>query len=211
MIVQALAQAAQAKGHQVKSGAEDVLAVIEVDGDGYGVRIFEEAGARWTLRLVLEIEGAGGGPARWTDYARRRVEDDLPEVLQEIERRAAAVRGEREAQQRAEQQHREEKRQRRIIKRRDKVLRAEVTAWRLAQEIRSHGDQMVADGMPADDPWLLWARRYAAEIDPLRDPPGAPPDPSPNEEDDERRADPVRRTQTPPPKPWHPNRRWYHG
>ncbi|MDW5330866.1 hypothetical protein [Plantactinospora sp. KLBMP9567] len=71
---------------------EDVLAIVEVDGEGYGVRIFEETGARWSLRLVLQIEGTGGEPARWTDYARRRVEDELSEVLAEFERRAAAVR-----------------------------------------------------------------------------------------------------------------------
>jgi hypothetical protein len=211
MIIQALAQAVQANGYRVKSGPEDVLAIVEADGVEYGLRITEEPGTRWTLRLVLTIEGAGGGPARWTDHARRRVEDDLPAVLAEIERRAGVVRAEREAQ----RQRLEDKRQRRIIKRRDKVLRAEVAAWRLACDIRANCDEMAAAGMPADDPWLVWARGYAADVDPLADPPGPPPDPSPKEEDDdEPRAAPVNRaavSSPPPPKPWHPNRRWYHG
>ncbi|MFY1668545.1 hypothetical protein ACN27G_01095 [Plantactinospora sp. WMMB334] len=215
MIIQALADAAQARGHRVKSGPEDVLTVVEVDGEGYGVRIFEETGARWSLRLVLQVDGAGGEPARWTDYARRRVEDDLAEVLAEIERRAAAVRVERETEQRVERQRLEDKRQRRIIKRRDKVLRAEVAAWRLAQDIRGHCDELEVAGMPVGDPWLVWAREYAARIDPLADAPGLPPDASPDEDDrDEPRAAPTDRASDclpSLPKPWHPNRRWYHG
>lgn len=125
------------------------------------------------------------------------------------------MRAERDAQQRAELQRQEDKRQRRIIKRRDKALRAEVAAWRLAQDIRGHCDELEVAGMPTGDPWLAWARDYAAGIDPLADPPGLPPDPSPDEEDrDERRATPTYQAAEhlpPSPKPWHPNRRWYHG
>ncbi|MFV2019250.1 hypothetical protein [Micromonospora sp. LOL_023] len=214
-IIQALVDAAQARGHRVKSGLEDVLAIVEVDGEGYGVRIAEETGARWSLRLVLQIEAAGGEPARWTDHARRRVEDELPAVLAEIELRAAAIRVEREAQQRAERQRLEDKRLRRITKRRDKALRAEVAAWRLARDIRGHCDQLETAGMPAGDPWLVWAREYAADIDPLADPPGLPPQPSPDEDDrDGPRATLTHRAPEPlqaSPMPWHPNRRWYHG
>jgi hypothetical protein len=106
-----------------------------------------------------------------------------------------------------------EKRQRRIVKRRDKVLREQVAAWKLAEQIRGHCDQLVAAGMPADDSWVVWARAYAAEIDPLGDPPVAPPDPSPTDQAQEPPAAPVmkRSSPFPPPQPWHPNRRWYHG
>lgn len=215
MIIQALAVAALARGHRVKSGPGDVLAIVEVDGEEYSVRISEETGARWSLRLVLRLEGRSGEPAQWTDHARRRVEDELPVVLAEIERRAAAVFAEREARQRAESQRLEDKRQRRIIKRRDTAVRAEVAAWRLAQHIRGHCDELEAAGMPPGDPWLVWAREYAAHVDPLADPPGLPPDPSPDEDDrDEPRATPTYRAAAslpPAPKPWHPNRRWYHG
>jgi hypothetical protein len=93
-------------------------------------------------------------------------------------------------------------------------LRAEVAAWRLARDIRVHCDDLVAAGMPVDDPWLVWARRYATDIDPLADPPGPPPDPTSKEEDDdEPPAAPTYRpavSSPPVPKPWHPNRRWYH-
>ena len=213
MIVQALADAAVTKGHAVASGERDVFIVVEVDGQRYGVRIAEEAGTRWTLRLALEIDGPGKGLSRWVDYAQRRVEDDLPEVLAEMERRAAAIRTQRDAQQRAEQQRLEEKRRRRIIKRRDKVLREQVAAWKLARQIRAHCDQLVAAGMPADDRWVVWARAYAAEIDPLGDPPVAPPDPSPTDQAQDLPAAPVVKLPSPfpPPQPWHPNRRWCHG
>jgi hypothetical protein len=210
MIVQALMQAALDKGHRVKPGAGNVLAIVEVEGEEYGVRIIEETGARWALRLVLEVEGTGGEPRRWSDYARRRIEDDLPEVLADIEHRAASVRVEREARHRAEQKRLEDERQRRIIKRRDKVLRAEVAAWRLAQDIRNHCDELEAAGMPAEDRWLVWARAYASDIDPLRDPPKPPPDPSSPEDDEPRTAPPYQPPSPSSPKPWHPNRRWYH-
>jgi hypothetical protein len=212
MIIQAIADAASAKGHTVASGERDTLVVV-VDGQRYGVRIVEETGKRWTLRLALEINSPGEKPSRWVDYAGRRVEDDLSEVLAEMARRAASVRAERDAQQRAERQRLEEKRQRRIIKHRDKVLREQVAAWKLAQRIRAHGDQMVAAGMPADDSWIVWATAYAAEIDPLSDPPVAPPDPSstqPPEAASTTQAMELPST-LPPAKPWHPNRRWYDG
>jgi hypothetical protein len=211
MIVQALADAAVAKGHAVVSGEQDVLIVVEVDGQRYGVRIAEEAGTRWTLRLALEIDGAGKGISRWVDYAHPRVEDDLAEGLAEIERRATAVRAEQRAQQCAERQRLEDKRLRQVIKRRDKVLREQVAAWKLAQQIRAHCDQLVAAGMPADDPWVMWASAFAAGIDPLGHPPAAPPDPSPTEKAQELSPAPVMPSPFPRPQPWHPNRRWYHG
>jgi len=145
----------------------------------YGVRIWEETGVRWTFRLVLAIHGAGKGKSRWSAYARRRVEDDLSDVLTEIRRRATAVSTEREARQLAEERRSEQERQRVIIGHRDNVLRAQVAAWRRAIEIRSHCDELVAAGMPADDGWLAWVREYADSTDPLRDLPGMPADPVP--------------------------------
>ncbi|GIF09861.1 hypothetical protein Asi03nite_73990 [Actinoplanes siamensis] len=94
---QALADAASAKGNTVASGDHDTLIVVVIDGQRHEIRIVEETGKRWTLRLVLEIRGAGQGPSRWVDHVQRRIEDDLSEVLAEMERRAVSVRAERDA------------------------------------------------------------------------------------------------------------------
>ncbi|MBO3738126.1 hypothetical protein [Actinoplanes flavus] len=213
MIVQALADAASSKGYRVASGERDTLVVVEVADQRYGVRIAEETGKRWNLRLVVELDGPGEGVSRWADYAQRNVEADLPEVLKEMERRTSDLRAQRDARQRAEQRRLEQKRQRKIIKRRDKVLREQVAAWKLARQIRDHCDQLLASGMPADDSWLVWARTYAAQVDPLCDPPVAPPDPSPTEPAEDPSAEPIAEMPSAlvPQKSWHPNRRWYHG
>jgi hypothetical protein len=210
LLLQALATAATARGHTINPAAGDVLLTVVIDDSAFGVRLCEETGARWTLRLVLELIGPGDGPSRWIDYSRGRVEDELPAVLREMQRRARHEHALKEAARTAAKRERE----RVIGAHRDEILRRQVADWVLARDVRAHCADLVNAGMPAADRWLIWAHEYADTLDPLADPPGIPADPDPSatahpaspSSPSNRDISGPARTDT----SWHPNQRWYH-
>src|SRR5699024_3837090 len=100
--------------------------------------VWEESGARWVLRLLLQVDGAGDGPVVWKDYAHRRLEVELPAVLEEMDRRARLERMTRDRARQAEQARALRRRERVVTAHRHEVLERQVAAWRLAEDIRGH-------------------------------------------------------------------------
>ncbi len=180
----------------------------------YRLRITEETSARWTFRLALELTGPGlDHPMRWTDRAKRNVEDDLGQVLDEIASNADAARREAAEREQAEAQRLAEQQEKALRKYRAKVLRKQVKAWRQATSIRRHCDELIAGGLSPEDEWVRWARSRADEVDPLTDPPGLPdpadPDDTADDEPEPVAPSPFAGIHREIPKPWHPNRRWW--
>ncbi|MEV7984387.1 hypothetical protein [Micromonospora sp. NPDC085948] len=212
LLLQALCLEAEKREWAVRFGTDALLSVV-VDEQPLEVRVREEKGARWMLRLVLTVTDADAGVAEWKDYARKRLEDELPAVLTDLRQRGRRLRGRRDAAARAEQVRLQQERDRVVPAHRDQILRQQVAAWLLAEDIRSYCADLVNGGMPIDDPWLAWAHTYADDLDPLADPPGIPSDPPSSVAVATPRQQHVGRTASaaPPYQPWHPNRRWYHG
>ncbi|MGC9667684.1 hypothetical protein ACNTMW_14150 [Planosporangium sp. 12N6] len=213
MLLEALAREAERRGLVVRAGQDAALLQVVADEEPYSVRVHEETGARWTLRVVVGLVGAGtGGRDRWADRAKQPVEEQLGDILDEIVRQARAVSRERRRQRRREERRRAEEQERLLTDYRAEILREQVRAWSLAEDIRGHCDQLVAAGMDPDDKWLRWARRYADEVDPVIDPPGLPAPVDPAELHRQRRPapPPQRPVAIPVRTPWHPNRRWWH-
>jgi hypothetical protein len=214
LLLETLAGAALRQGHQVHTGTPPMLMTVAATGISYGVEVFESSSARWELRLAVRIDGPGKGTDTWADYAKRPVEQELPAILDEITRRAAGVAAEQRERERQEQERRRRKQEAIVTRHRERLLHDEVQAWRQAQEIRQHCDQMVAAGLDPRDKWLTWARRYADDLDPTVDPRGMPAPPTAEDLVRERLAEQrlamaPARTEVPPPRPWHPNRRWW--
>ncbi len=217
LLLESLVREAQRRGYVVHGAGESASTVlsIEVAGQQYTVTVYEETGARWTLRLCLNLHGPGQGRDLWTDYVRRPVEVELSAILDEIARRAAEITAEEERRQRAQTERQEREEQRQVTEHRAQVLHEQVTAWRLAEDIRHHCGELVAAGLPRGDGWLRWAGEYAESLDPTLDPPGLPAPPTEEElarQRYERRAERQRRDrgEVERPRPWHPNRRWWH-
>ncbi|MEU9507118.1 hypothetical protein AB0D32_12645 [Micromonospora sp. NPDC048170] len=212
LLLQALCLEAEKREWAVRSSTEALLSVV-VDDQPLEVRVREEKGARWTLRLVLTVTDADTGVAEWKDYARKRLEGELPAILTDLRQRGRRLRDRREAATRAEQLRLRQERDRVVTAHRDQMLRQQVAAWLLAEDIRSYWADLVTAGMRIDDPWLAWAHTYADDLDPLADPPGIPSDPPPSAAVRTPRQQHAERTASaaPPDQPWHPNRRWYHG
>lgn len=211
MIAQAIAEETQRRGLTVEAGIGDVLLRVEALGSRYAIRVTEESGARWSLRLVLQVRGPGeAADARWCDRSGWRVEEALGQVLDEIVRRAEATREEVDFEERRQADRVTAERNRAVWEHRAIVLRDQVAAWREAEAIRRHCDQLVAAGTDDRDEWVKWARARASAIDPLREPPGMPPEPS---EESVPRQQPASvrmpRAPLPEPKPWHPNQKWW--
>ncbi|MEU8015992.1 hypothetical protein AB0B74_08500 [Micromonospora parva] len=212
LILQALCLEAERREWALRSGTDALLSVV-VDDQPLEVRVREEKGARWALRLVLTVTDPDAGVAEWKDYARKRLEDELPAILTDLRQRGRRLRDCREAAARSEQLRLRQERDRVVTAHRDQVLRQQVAAWLLAEDIRSYCADLVTAGMRLDDPWLAWAHTYADDLDPLAAPPGVPSDPpasaavpTPRQQHADRTASAPR-----PYQPWHPNRRWYHG
>jgi hypothetical protein len=147
------------------------------------------------------------GCCRWADRSGWQVEETFGQVLDEIVRHATDARSDADEQQRRQAEREAAERARIVREHRATVLREEVAAWRQAEQIRQHCDQLVAAGLPPDDRWVLWAQARAAEIDPLGDPPGMPgPPPTKPPGPHWPASPPVSRPQ---PKPWHPNQKWW--
>jgi hypothetical protein len=112
----------------------------------------------------------------WSDGIRAAIEDKLGDVLSNIEARAE------EAEQRRLKREREQEERRRAWElemqrareqfaedQRAAFLRDQVTAWRLAADIRSFcsAATSVADDTEETEAWLAWATEYAGVLDPL--------------------------------------------
>jgi hypothetical protein len=191
MLLEALAREAERRGLAVRAGQDTALLQIVADEEPYGVRVHEQTGARWTLRLMVGLTGAGTGDRdRWADRAKQPVEEQLGDILDKIVRRVRAVSEERRRRQRREEQRQAAEQERLLTDYRAGILREQVQAWRLTEDIRSHCDQLVTAGMDPDDNWLRWARRYADEVDPVIDPPDLPAPPDPAELHRQRRPAP---------------------
>lgn len=195
----------------VWSGPTHGHIAVEVDGVATALRVFEEGlgtrsyfaerdtsftrgpgAARSTPALAEYERGATGRlalavvsyPQRsWADRKRWKLKDKLPEVLREIEVRAAEERHrqrEAEARRQAEQRRWQEElgraRERHYDQRRIDAITAESDAWRRAEQIRAYCDAVVArygeDEEPAE--WVAWARDFADRLDPLSDAPRMP-------------------------------------
>lgn len=139
-----------------------------------------EATGRVCLHLV---SGFGSRPSKWADRKSWTLDEKLPEVLHEIELRAAEdAERKRAAQREAEEREREwEAVKKRAFARhaeakRADVLRGEVSRWHEVEQIRAYCD--AAEARHPDDAgtteWVRWARRYAEELDPMATAPQTP-------------------------------------
>lgn len=139
MILQALAQAADAGGDAVRTGSGDCLLIFVAQDQPYGIRVHEQVSARWpTGRLVLEIDGAGEGRSRWADYVRRPVQENLTEVLATIRCRAAAAVAKQQPEERKVLHQQDRDRQPMVADHRDTILPEQLATRQLARETRSH-------------------------------------------------------------------------
>jgi hypothetical protein len=152
---------------------QDATGRLQITCDGYGVR--------------------GGRPATWADRNSWTLEDKLPELLRELEIRAAKDdHAALERQREAERRERERELALRhahhmfIEQHRERVLRAQVAAWQEARTIRDYLvllEERYGNRSESAE-WLDWIRRYVDEhLDPLATPPEMPPAPDPRPED----------------------------
>jgi F0F1-type ATP synthase epsilon subunit len=143
------------------------------------------------LRVVLPSEYSGR--RLWSDGIRAAVEDKLADVIANVESRAEEAEQRRLERERREEERRlardlamERAREHFAEDQRAAILRDQVTAWRLAADIRSFcSAARGANGGRSEETeaWLLWAMDYAHDIDPLSAAPVMPQsrEPSPDE------------------------------
>lgn len=151
--------------------------------------------ANGTGRLTITL-GSGyareGRPTSWSDRRSGTLEQKLPDLLRELEIRAAEdddskIRAERAAQQRQRQWELAMERAKAsfIEAHRAKSLRAQVSAWHEAQTTagylaaleEAHGETDAAAA------WIEWIRGYVERLDPLRSLPTMPETPDISRED----------------------------
>jgi hypothetical protein len=139
--------------------------------------------------------------AAWDDSGSRRIEDDLPRILEEIlfrlnhqvAARAAEERRQIEAEHRLDRQRKawDDARAAAVIAFNDKFIRdtmlREAQAWREAVELRDYAVAVSERAVRSDEPdstrLLEWAheiRKHAAELDPITTTGGRPVSPSPS-------------------------------
>lgn len=139
-----------------------------------------------TGRLTISVESGysrEGRPASWADRKSWTLEEKLPDLLRELEVRAA----EDDERQLKEQQAADE-RQRRwelamerarelfIEAHRADSLRAQVASWQEAKAVAEYVTALEATHgeSPETREWIDWIHSYMERIDPLRSPPGLP-------------------------------------
>jgi hypothetical protein len=142
------------------------------------------------LRITID-EGYGrdGRQAEFRDTKRATLDERLPDVLRELEIRAAEDRWHRQ-----EEQRQTEEKSRRWERAMDQaehdfrearlaaVLRGQVADWRLSRELDAYLAEMEASipaivgkkERAAATEWMTWAREYRRRIDPLTKPLGTP-------------------------------------
>jgi hypothetical protein len=139
-----------------------------------------------TGRLVITLDsghGRQGRPASWADRKSWTLEDKLPQLLQELEVRAAEDdHRDREAKRRAEerQQNWEQamtRAKRRFLEaHRADVLRQQITDWETAHAATRYLVALEADYGESDEaqPWIEWIRGYIDRLNPLGSAPTLP-------------------------------------
>jgi hypothetical protein len=149
-----------------------------------------------TGRLQISCEGygrRGGRAATWADRNSWTLEDKLPELLRELEVRAAEDdHAELERQRAAQERQRQwelamEKAKRRFLEHhRAQVLKSQIAAWQEARTIRDYLSLLEErhGNAPESAEWIAWIRRYIDErLDPLASPPPMPGEPDIGPED----------------------------
>lgn len=153
-----------------------------------------------TLSERLSLSLSGGRRHRqsvWNDGRSTDLESRLPQILQEIELRAAVA-----EEQRLEEERRAAEERRRweaaieraktdlIESHRASHLLNQLTNWRTANQLRDYLAALANTVEAIDDPdnraaaseWLSWATNHAARLDPLNYGLAMPPDPEPTPE-----------------------------
>jgi hypothetical protein len=152
-------------------------------------------------RLTLEIPEKfhfRGRRRRWADRKRWRLDDKLPEILDEIDARAELV-AEEQAAEKHERIEREQEWERAmdsarsqfIEEQRRRLLSEQVNAWHESQRTLAYCHELdKAAEAEQDEPramelrsWSAWARSEGARLDPFTDGPIVPRDPEPSKED----------------------------
>lgn len=188
---------AEKRGHTIRGPspvAERPCVVrIAVRGHEFRFVLGEHGGI-----LTLKLDGVHTGRRVWVDGARTRLEQKLGDVLDSLEERARLTeqrRREREQLAReAEIARRAESARYRAAYAHDYaigMLRDQVAAWQLAEQIRTlcaHVHQRSADGTTptASQAWITWALEHADHLDPARRPLTVPEIPEPTTHDLER-------------------------
>ncbi|MFE3999252.1 hypothetical protein ACFX43_10705 [Nocardioides sp. YIM B13467] len=181
--------------HEPRYARRDGQIDVVIGENTYEVSISQEspnsADEEKVARLLLELSGYRSiNRYRWADRKRRRVEDWLSDVCDELEARATADDQYRidQAREAAERRTRwqaamDRARFHALEAHRTKVLTAQVEQWTLANAIRTYCDALGQRLAQIEDPdesaaeWLTWARARAASLDPLTSVPTMPPDP----------------------------------
>jgi hypothetical protein len=148
---------------------------------------------RWdynpTGKLTFRIKEYGAESLRktWSDTSRHRLEEKLPDVVEEVRRYAARRvahrrEQERKAKEKAAMQARlaELQAQRKEEKRRIEELELQARLWSKANLIRSFVEAARQAGMEDSD-WSRWALDHAGRIDPLKESPPLPSEKSEEE------------------------------
>lgn len=156
-----------------------------------------------TSKLRIEVAGYGGREGRvyrWTDGSKAGLEERLPDVLAEVEIRAAEdahrdheIRRRELQAQREREQAIEQATAALIESNRARHLKDEISRWELATRGRAYLTAMRAtiaqqaaaiaqgDGdetsVEASTEWLTWAERYLRDMDPLNGALAMPPPP----------------------------------
>ena len=198
------------QGQDAWNGPKNGHLLITVDGETEAIRVHEEGLPsranweqkhwRWDTRsppplTEYEAEATGrvelsivsgwarpGRPTSWADRQAWRLDDKLPELLREIEVRAAEAEERRQETARREQQRvreweaaMEDARERFAEHTRAEALTSQIERWRTVAEIRAYCDAIEKQYPGSESAaWVAWARRYADRHDPLRERPAAP-------------------------------------
>ena len=213
-VVHALAVEVERRGHQITPmrsnrnpygydswACRHADVVITVNGHPQCLRVFEEGrNSANPGRLKIEIAGGYRRDHRstcWADRASWTLEDKLPDVLREVEIRAAEdeyrrLEKEREAAERARQweQAMAAARLELIEAHRADVLTTQAAKWEQARRLRDYITAMEHLAKQIGDPdrqeaatqWIDWARQYAEWVDPLNNALTMPPPPQPTAE-----------------------------
>jgi hypothetical protein len=144
------------------------------------------------LQITSDGYGRGGRASTWADRRSWTLEEKLPELLQELEIRAAEDdhRQTEEMRIAEERRHRwelamESAREHFMEAHRAEVLREQVVAWQEARVLREYlGVLEGLYGESADaTEWIEWIRAYVEHVDPLHSPPAMPERPEISPED----------------------------
>jgi hypothetical protein len=155
----------------------------------------ERYDAAATGRLKITVNGGysrEGRPASWADRKSWTLEEKLPDLLRELEVRAAEddERDSRTRQEAEERQRRweiamERAKERFIEAHRGDALRAQVAAWQEANAIRAYLNALeeVHGDRPSAAEWIAWIRDHLDSLDPLLAEQCMPEAPEPGPED----------------------------